>query len=61
MCGLARPPAAARGRPKTRSGACPGEALGSTPGMLRPQHELPRQISDAHVDALVALDPITGT
>ncbi|MFJ3201378.1 DUF885 domain-containing protein [Streptomyces sp. NPDC086989] len=29
--------------------------------MLRPQRELPRQISDAHVDALVALDPITGT
>nr|WSW57876.1 DUF885 domain-containing protein [Streptomyces sp. NBC_00998] len=29
--------------------------------MLRHQRELPRQISDAHVDALVALDPITGT
>lgn len=29
--------------------------------MLRPQRELPRQISDAYVDALVALDPITGT
>ncbi|MFE2474555.1 DUF885 family protein [Streptomyces sp. NPDC059389] len=29
--------------------------------MLRPRRELPRQISDAHVDALVGLDPITGT
>ncbi|MFF4294369.1 DUF885 domain-containing protein [Streptomyces vinaceus] len=29
--------------------------------MLRPQRELPRQISDAYVDALAALDPITGT
>ncbi|MGW8780785.1 DUF885 domain-containing protein [Streptomyces sp. NPDC055796] len=29
--------------------------------MLRPQRELPRQISDAYVDALLGLDPITGT
>ncbi|MER7466919.1 DUF885 domain-containing protein [Streptomyces sp. NPDC097981] len=29
--------------------------------MLSHQSELPRQISDAHVDALVTLDPITGT
>lgn len=57
-----RAPAGGRARPaKDPVRGVPGEALGSTPGMLRPQHELPRQISDAHVDALVALDPITGT